>query len=141
MFDVTEFMNAPYLDETYVSRRGTEEFRLRRLNGAERLRFNDLTSQYDRVRYALSRGLLSGEDGRPIGEENAAKLIERHGALSEALFGDIFEFTQRSLDKEAEIWAEVKKKSPEAGASRSASRCETGGAASEQGAPFRRDAS
>lgn len=126
MFDVNEFMNAPCVDETYVSRRGAEEFRLRRLNGAERLRFNDLTNQYDRVRYALSRGLLSGEERRPIGEENAAKMIERHGALCEALFGDIFEFTQQSLDKEAEIWAEVKKKSPKEEAIRSRSCCASG---------------
>lgn len=111
MFDVNEFMNAPCYDDTTVVRRGAEEFRLRRLNGAERLRFNDLTSRYDRVRYALARGLLSGADPRPIGEENAAKMLERHGALCEALFGDIFEFTQKSLEKELEIWDEARKNS------------------------------
>ena len=113
MFDINEFMNAPYRDETFVVRRGTEEFRLRRLDGAERLKFNDLTSHYDRARFALARGLTSGPDARPIGEENAAKFIERYGALAEALFDDVFDLTQKSLDAEAEIWAEVKKKSSE----------------------------
>lgn len=111
MFDVNEFMNAPAYDETTVVRRGTEEFRIRRLNGAERLRFNELTTRYDRVRYALARGLLSGADPRAIGDENAARMIERHGALCEALFSDIFEFTQRSLEKELEIWDEARKNS------------------------------
>lgn len=111
MFDVNEFMNAPVYDETAIVRRGAEEFRIRRLNGAERLRFNDLTTRYERERYALARGLLSGADPRPIGEENAARLIERSGALCELLFGDIFELTQRSLDKELEIWEEARKNS------------------------------
>ncbi len=111
MFDVNEFMNAPCYDDTTTVRRGTEEFRIRRLNGAERLRFNDLTTRYDRVRYALARGLLSGADSRPIGEENAARMLERHGALCEALFGDIFDFTQKSLEKELEIWDETRKNS------------------------------
>ena len=112
MFDLNEFMNAPYCDDTTITRRGDEEFRIRRLNGAELLKFNDLETQYDRIRYALARGLLTGADPRPIGDENAAKMIERYGALSEALFSDIFELTQRSLDQESEIWASVKKKSP-----------------------------
>ena len=111
MFDLNEFMNAPVYDETTTVRRGAEEFRIRRLNGAERLRFNDLTTRYDRVRYALARGLLSGAESRPIGEENAARMIERCGGLCEALFGDIFEFTQKSLEKELEIWDEARKNS------------------------------
>ncbi|MGI6401868.1 MAG: hypothetical protein ACOX0A_07150 [Thermoguttaceae bacterium] len=114
MFDVNEFMNAPIYDETTIVRRGTEEFRIRRLNGAERLRFNDLEARYDRVRYALGRGLLSGAEPRPIGDENAARMIERYGALAEALFSDIFEFTERSLEKELEIWDEAQKNSSRA---------------------------
>ncbi|MDD3589329.1 MAG: hypothetical protein PHO46_03545 [Thermoguttaceae bacterium] len=110
MFDVCEFLNAPCVDETLVVERGTETFRIRRLNGAERLRYNDLTSDYDRTRFALARGLTSGPDGAPIGEENAVKLIERSGALAEALFADIFDLTQESVRKEREIWQEVKKK-------------------------------
>lgn len=109
MFDINEFLNSPIVDDTATVRRGTEEFKIRRLNGAERLRYNDLTTQYDRARYALSRGLLNGSTGVPIGEENAAKLLERHGALCEALFADIFDLTQRSLDAEASIWEEAKK--------------------------------
>ena len=105
MFNVTEFLSAPCVDDTTVVKRGAEEFRIRRLNGAERLRFNDLQNQYD-----LAHGLLSGTPAASIGEENAAKLIERHGALAEALFADIFDFTQESLLKECEIWDEVKKK-------------------------------
>ena len=123
MFDLNEFMNAPYCDETAITRRGTEEFRIRRLNGAERLRFNDLTTQYDRTRFALARGLLSGPDARPIGDENAAKMIERYGALSEALFSDIFELTQRSLDQESEIWESATKKSPKKDGSATARSC------------------
>ncbi len=110
MFNIDDYLNGVCVDETEIVKRGTEEFKIRRLNGAERLRFNDLTSQYDRARYALARGLLSGPSGSPIGEENAAKLLERHGALAEALFADIYDLTQESLKKEIEIWEEVKKK-------------------------------
>ena len=109
MFDIDEFMNAASYDETAVVRRGTQEFRIMRLNGAQRLRFNDLTTRYDRTVYALAHGLLSGSESRPIGEENAARFVERFGALAEALFADIFELTQRSLEKEAEIWRETRK--------------------------------
>ena len=109
MFDVNEFMNAPCVDETAVVRRGSEEFAIRRLNGAERLRYNDLPTQYERTRYVLSRGLLTGTAKTPIGEENAARMLERYGALSEALFADIFDLTQQSLDKEAQLWEEAKK--------------------------------
>lgn len=109
MFDVNEFMNAPCVDETTVVRRGTEEFKIRRLNGAERLRYNDLQTQYERTLYVLSRGLLSGTAGTPIGEENAAKMLERYGALSEALFSDVFDFTEETLAKESEIWEAAKK--------------------------------
>ena len=72
MFDIDEFMNAASYDETAVVRRGTQEFRIVRLNGAQRLRFNDLTTRYDRTVYALAHGLLSGSESRPIGVENAA---------------------------------------------------------------------
>ncbi len=110
MFDINEFLNAPCVDGTTVVEHGVETFRIRRLDGAERLRFNDLTSEYDRIRFALARGLTSDPDGASIGEENAAKLIERSGALAEALFADIFDLTRESLRKEREIWQAVKKK-------------------------------
>ena len=110
MFDINEFLNAPCVDESTVVEHGTEAFRIRRLNGAQRLRYNDLSTEYERIRFALARGLISGPDATPIGEENAAKLIERSGALAEALFVDIFDLTQESLRKEREIWREVKKK-------------------------------
>lgn len=112
MFDVQNFLNAPADDSTTVVKRGSEEFTIRRLNGAERLKFNDLTSQYERVVYVLSRALLSGENKIPIGAENAAKFVERYASLSEALFNDIFNLTQESLEKDTEIWAEAKKNSP-----------------------------
>ena len=60
MFDIDEFMNAASYDETAVVRRGTQEFRIVRLNGAQRLRFNDLTTRYDRRGYAPARGRLGG---------------------------------------------------------------------------------
>lgn len=112
MFDIDNFLNAPSDDATTVVKRGSEEFTIRRLNGAERLKFNDLSSQYDRVVYVLSRALLSGENKIPIGPEKAAKFVERYSSLSDALFNDIFNLTQESLEKDGEIWAEAKKNSP-----------------------------
>lgn len=112
MFNIQDFLNAPADDSTTVIKRGTEEFTIRRLNGAERLKFNDLTSQYDRVVYVLSHALLTGENKIPIGAENAAKFVERYSSLADALFNDIFELTQESLTKDSEIWAEAKKNSP-----------------------------
>ena len=112
MFDIQNFLNAPADDSTTVVKRGSEEFTIRRLNGAERLKFNDMKTQYERVVFVLSRALLSGENNIPIGEENAAKFVERYASLSEALFNDIFNLTQESLEKDTEIWAEAKKNSP-----------------------------
>lgn len=109
MFDIDDFMNAPVVEEITTVRRGTEDFNIRRLNGAERLKFNDITGQYERIVYALSRGLLSGEAKKPIGEQNAAKFVERYGMLAEGLFNDIFELTQKTLEKENEIWTLAKK--------------------------------
>ena len=114
MFDINEYLSAPCVDVSFVVARGTEEFRLRRLNGAERLKFNDLTTRFDRILFALARGALTPE-GRPIGEEAAGKLLARSGALGEALFEDIFDATQQGLDAEREIWRDVKKKSPSEG--------------------------
>ena len=112
MFNIDNYLNAPADDSTQVINRGGEEFAIRRLNGAERLKFNDLSSQYDRVVYTLSRALLSGEKKIPIGRENAIKFVEKYAGLSDALFNDIFELTQESLAKDTEIWAESKKNSP-----------------------------
>ena len=112
MFNIDQYLNAPADDSTQVVVRGGEEFTIRRLNGAERLKFNDLSSQYDRVVYALSRALLSGEKNIPIGRENAMKFVERYAGLSDALFNDIFNLTQDSLAKDTELWAESKKSSP-----------------------------
>ena len=97
MFNIDNYLNAPADDSTQVINRGGEEFAIRRLNGAERLKFNDLTSQYDRVVYTLSRALLSGEKRIPIGRENAIKFVEKYAGLSDALFNDIFQLTQDSL--------------------------------------------
>lgn len=112
MFNIDNYLNAPADDSTQVINRGGEEFAIRRLNGAERLKFNDLTSQYDRVVYTLSRALLSGEKRIPIGRENAIKFVEKYAGLSDALFNDIFQLTQDSLAKDTELWAESKKNSP-----------------------------
>lgn len=109
MFDIDDFMNAPVVEEITTVRRGTEDFNIRRLNGAERMKFNDILGQYDRTVYALSRGLLSGDAKKPIGEQNAAKFVERYGTLAEGLFNDIFELTQKTLEKESEIWTLAKK--------------------------------
>lgn len=137
MFDIDEFMNATAYDETAVVRRGTEEFRIRRLNGAERLRYNDLTSRYDRVLYALSRGLLSGASLAPIGEENAARFLERHGGLAEALFCDIFELTSASLAKELEIWSATLKNSDAAQGTGSATPSSCAASADDMASPRR----
>ena len=112
MFNIDDYLNAPAEEPTKTIERGGEEFTIRRLNGAERLKFNDLTSQYDRVVFALSRALLSGEKKIPIGRENAAKFVERYAGLSEALFNDIFNLTQETLAKDSELWEESKKNSP-----------------------------
>lgn len=109
MFNIEDFMNAPVVEEIVTVKRGTEEFKIRRLNGVERLKFNDIRGQYERTLYVLSRGLLSGEQNVPIGEQNAAKFIERFGPLAEGLFSDIFDLTQQSLEKESEIWTLAKK--------------------------------
>ena len=116
MFNIEDFLNAPADDSTQIVNRGGQEFAIRRLNGAERLKFNDLSSQYDRVVYVLSRALLSGEKKIPIGRDNAVKFIERYAGLSDALFNDIFNLTQESLAKDTEIWTESKKNSPSRGA-------------------------
>ena len=93
MFDINEFMNAPVTEEIVTIRRGTEDFKIKRLNGAERLKFNDLTGQYERTLFVISHALLSGAQNAPIGEQNAARFIERYGSLAEALFNDIFDQT------------------------------------------------
>lgn len=109
MFDINDFMNAPCVDDTHIVKHGSEEFKLRRLNGAERLHYNDLDTQYARTRYVLARGLLSGPNAAPIGDENAAKFIERYGALAETLYADIFDFTEQSLQAEAALWEDTRK--------------------------------
>lgn len=109
MFDIAEFMSAPVVEEITTVKRGNEEFTIRRLNGAERMKFNDIHGQYERTLYVLSRALLSGENKTPIGEQNAAKFIERFGTLAEGLFTDIFELTQKTLEQETEIWTLAKK--------------------------------
>lgn len=111
MFDINEFMNAPVVEEITTVKRGSEEFKIRRLNGVERLKFNDIRGQYERTLFVLSRGLLSGDQNAPIGEQNAAKFIERFGSLAEGLFNDIFDLTQKSLEQETEIWTLAKKNS------------------------------
>lgn len=111
-FNIDEFFQAAQSDDTTTIKRGTEEFKFRRMNGVERLRFNDLTTQYDRVVYVLSRCLLTGDAARPIGEQNAVKFIERFPGLADALFGDIFETTLSTLENETAIWQAAKKNSP-----------------------------
>lgn len=112
MFDVNQFFNAPHSDETTTVCRGAEEFKIKRLDGVERLQFSDKRSAYDKTIYVLARCLLSGEPARPIGEENAVKFVERFSTLSDALFSDILDFTNKTLEKETEIWAAAKKNSP-----------------------------
>lgn len=111
MFDVNNFFNAPHSDETATVCRGTEEFKIKRLNGVERLRFSDKKTAYDKTVFVLATCLLSGEPARPIGEEHAVKFVERYSALSDKLFEDILNFTNDSLEKESEIWAAAKKNS------------------------------
>ena len=111
MFNIDDYLAAPANDSVTIINRGGEDFAIRRLNGAERLKFNDLTSQYERVVFTLSKGLLSGEKHVPIGRENAMKFVERCASLSDALFNDIFNLTQETLERDSQIWAEAKKNS------------------------------
>lgn len=114
MFNIEEYLAAPADDSVTIINRGGEEFAIKRLNGAERLKFNDITSQYERVVFTLSKGLLSGEKRIPIGRENAVKFVERYASLSDALFNDIFNLTQETLERDSQIWADAKKNSPSA---------------------------
>ena len=40
------------------------------------------------------------------------KFVERYASLSDALFNDIFNLTQETLERDSQIWAEAKKNSP-----------------------------
>lgn len=111
-FDIHEFFKAARTDETTTVCHGTETFKIKRLNGVERLRFTDLEKAYDKTVYVLARCVLTGVADRPIGEENAVKFIERFPMLGDALYKDIINFTEESLEQEAKIWADSKKNSP-----------------------------
>lgn len=113
MFDLVKYLDAPFSDPAMTVTHGPYDFAIRRLNGAERLIFNDLPNQYERVKFALANALLTSPDNRAIGESAALKLLERSGALAEALFNDIYDLTERSLQEEIKLWNDVKKKSNE----------------------------
>lgn len=116
-FDFNDFIKAPVNQEITTVTRGGVDFTIRRLNGAEKLHYNDLAKQgeYACIHYVLSVALLSGEHNLPLGKENAALFIERYGALAERLYMDVFELTNSLYTKEIEVWEEAKKNSASEG--------------------------
>ncbi len=124
VFDIDEFLDGASNDETKEVTHGTTTFTIRRLNGAERAKFNDFVTAvggaerlipktYERTLYVLGRCVLTGTEKRSIGEAKALKLMEKHGALADVLFGDIFEFTEKSLEDERKLWEDAKKNTSE----------------------------
>lgn len=111
MFDINSFLSTAPKGETKVVYHGTEEFKIKRLDGEERLRYGDLQSRCDQTLFALAHCVLSGSADSPIGDEYAVQLLKKHDRLANLLVADIENFTLEVLREEEIVWADAKKKS------------------------------
>ncbi len=113
MFNVKEFFAQGYNIAFVEKHIGNETFKLRPMDGRERLTFNELKTQYERISFALAKCLIDGVTLKPVGEYTADILIERYGALSEQLLLAIIEISNDVYKSEIKHWEDAEKNLPQ----------------------------
>ena len=113
MFNVSEYLDSDYKNDCVKEKIGSETFLIRKLNGYERLRLQDVRESSQRIVNVLAQCLLDGKTKQPIGEENARKFIARYDALSNAVASRIFRLTVDAVNAEEAAWGLAEKNSPE----------------------------
>ena len=113
MFNVSKYLEEDCRTDTVEERIGSETFLIRKLNGLERLRLQDVKESSQRIVNVLAQCLLDGKTKQPIGEENAQKFIARYDALSNAVASRIFRLTVDAVNAEETAWGLAEKNSPE----------------------------
>lgn len=118
-FSIKKFFETSHDQHTTTVEFGGVRFQIRRINGYERLKFSDITSATDRVVFVLGRGLIDSETNRPIGDNNARRLLESNEAVANRLTNEILEFSNRVLKQEQEQWGTEEKNSIKTGSTSS----------------------
>lgn len=111
MFSITDYLNRPYSFDFFEAHVGGETFRVRRMDGKERIVFNSLEQPYARVHFLLSQCLMDGATNRAIGDTNAEMFISRFGALATKLGGEIIRLNDEAAEQEFEAIENAEKNS------------------------------
>ena len=112
MFTVESFLNEDFHADWTEEKIGNETFLIRRMNGHERLRLQDVKDSSERIINVLGQCLLDGQTKQPIGKENAEKFVARYDALSNAVAAKIFQITIDAVNAEEAAWGLAEKNLP-----------------------------
>ena len=113
MFTVEDYLNSGGQTDFIEIAVGSETFCIRRLNGLERLRLQDIEKSSERIIYVIGICLLDGNTKMPIGQKNAEKFVARYDALSNEVASQIVKATMDSVHAEETAWGLAEKNLPE----------------------------
>ena len=111
MFNIKDYFDRPYNVDFLEANVGGETFRIRRMDGKERIVFNSIEQAYARVHYLLSRCLMDGFSNRPIGDTDAERFISRFGVLATRLANEVIRLNDEAAEKEIAMLEEAEKNS------------------------------
>lgn len=111
MFSTKEYFDNPFDDGTFIREIDGEKFKLRRLDGIDMTRMEDMTGTDERVINALSRCLYDGESDKLVTREDAIKFIRRYHDLAVKVFLEIVTLTSELQKTEFSFLEEARKNS------------------------------
>lgn len=109
MFSVKKYFDAPYSVDFFEVNVGGDTFRIRRMDGKERIVFNAIEQPYDRVLYIVSNCLMDGDTNRNIGDADAERFISQYGVLATKLALEVIRLNDEAYEAEFQLVEEAEK--------------------------------
>ena len=109
MFSVKEYLDKPYNVDFFEAIVGGDTFRIRRMDGKERIVFNAIEQPYERVLFIVSNCLMDGDTNRNIGDSDAERFISQYGVLATKLALEVIRLNDEAYEAEFELIEEAEK--------------------------------
>lgn len=111
MFSLTQYMNEKPENDTFVIRIGEEEYKIRRLDGIDLIRLQDLEETEKKLIHILATCLLDGDTNSPVGTNAAIQFLRNDLSVAIEIINKIIDLTEEIQQVEKMEFENAKKNS------------------------------
>ncbi|MDO5579652.1 MAG: hypothetical protein Q4G69_00820 [Planctomycetia bacterium] len=109
MFSLKNFMSRTVEENTFVIQVGKEDYKIRRLDGIDLIRLQDIPETEKKFVHILSVCLLDGETSTPLGAECAFRLLRENLSAAIEIINKIIDLSEEIQRLEKKEYESAKK--------------------------------